>query len=250
MATGKKRTSKSPARSAEMDGAKQRKSPTGRPSKQQQQLMQPSPPPQQQQPQQQQQTVVKTERADETPLGVPLTQDASSYIPSSADLSAPSSVQASPSPYHHSHSPPHPRYSPPNPHYSPPNHLPPPPPAFNDRYSPQNPHLNPTQPHPMSRTFPDPSTTFPHNGTPIAPSIPSTTSFPPTTTTHSNGFPPYPPTTSSTTSLTQMTPSLKSEDPHLISALQFLNQNEMLNPQQMSEQFSQYSHYFSNQSQR
>ena len=55
MATGKKRTSKSPARSAEMDGAKQWKSPPGRPSKQQQQLMQPSPPQQQQQTQQQQQ---------------------------------------------------------------------------------------------------------------------------------------------------------------------------------------------------
>jgi len=175
---------------------------------------------QQQQQQQQQQPIVKTEQPDEfpstAPSGVPSAQDASPYFPSN---SASASVHAS--------------------------------------------HSSPS-PSSRNSPFPDVAATFPV-GAPFSANVAAISSSPTNGSVNDSQYSLNSPTLSSTTasathsnspsqspsstSLTQMTPSLKKEDPHLISALQFLNQNEMLNPQQMSEQFSQYSHYFTPSSQ-
>ena len=235
-AAGSKRTA---AKSPSEKGTKQRKS-----LQQQDQ--------QQQQQQQQQQPYVKTERPDESSSPTSITDEYSPYFNSHSNSPQPqnhyqpqqrqsqeeSQYQLptsaflngnnTPTPINNSHS------------------------FLNDISTPETTMMSTT---PLSSTTTTTSTpwfdgTGPSSGNLIvAAASPEVTSYasPPTAstppTTHSNESTAS--SSTSTSSLTQMTPSLKQEDPHLLSALQFLNQNEMLNPQQMSEQFSNYSHYFS-----
>ena len=229
----RKRTSQSPAQNGKKGGAKQRKSVEGAaattPAVQQQA--------QQQQQQLQHPAFIKSERSDDSYS--PPIQTTSPYFSASPNTSSSASFNG--------FSPTHPRQD--SPSYrlpevvvvarNPPNNL-----AVDD------PFLNvfsPLAPSVMNQAVvaADPAAAQ-------ASTLSSTTAhYIPPTTTHSSPLLSSVLTThsnpavlqTSTTDLTQMTPSLKQEDPHLLSALQFLNQNEMLNPQQMNDELSRYSHF-------